>query len=137
MKGYAIYDKSTGRIRRVMSDNLESAKLQCQSGDLGYARCNMGDGGATHYVGPDTGRKRKRPATECHVDRSDVSADGITPVTLSGMADDTHIRVDGLISGEMTTSGTDTLTFTNPGRYTVTATAPFPAKSKTLTVLAL
>ncbi|MES1927564.1 hypothetical protein [Salinisphaera sp. T31B1] len=53
------------------------------------------------------------------------------------MRDDTQIDVAGPEPQQMTATGSAQLTFSAPGRYRITATAPFPALPKTITIQAL
>jgi len=88
----------------------------------------------THYIEADQKTATQRPASQVTASATTVPADGSSTITLSGMANNTTVTIDGPDTAIFTTStdnASENLTFAIPGTYAVTAQAPFPAKPKT------
>lgn len=132
-KTHAIANRK-GQIDRIVSlPDIFDPAAQCEDGETAYP---VGDNvrDDTHYIKLSTGKANKRPATPCTLSRTEVPADGKTPVKLSQMRPDTHVKITGPVSAEAIMSGADSITFSVPGQYTLTATAPFPARPREITI---
>jgi hypothetical protein len=92
------------------------------SDDTDRTRCFV------EYSGEGVASIRERPDTPCITSGNHAVADGTDAVTLSDLPPGTEASITGPITESVIVNdGELHLTFTQPGRYVVTATAPFPA----------
>ena len=130
---HAIYKNGDTNIDRCVEGPESWAKNQCAS-DESIEPITDGGSSSTHFIKESTGRPNLRDMTPCTPSRTELPADGITTLTLSQMRADTQVTIDGPTTDSFTASGSETLTFIMPGVYTITATAPFPARPKEMTI---
>jgi len=134
MNWYAIYDSISGKIKlSVTSFDDDEADNNCQEGQSAAftgERFPSGD----YYINTETLRPNLRDSTPCVASTTQLAADGTASLTLSQMRADTQVTIDGPTTDSFTASGSETLTFIMPGVYTITATAPFPARPKEMTI---
>ena len=133
MNRYAIYSDTNGRIVMDFQGPEDQAAVQCDEGQS-YVAVAIRATDSTHYINPETGKPNKRQPSPCTPSRTEVPADGTTHVTLSQMREGTQVRIRGPVNDDFTASGSEQITFAVPGTYTITATASFPALSKTVTI---
>lgn len=142
MTRYALYssaevENGAFRIASMASCDEASVALETQDPEESYDRyAEVGPSvrDDSHYIDAATGNARPRPKTPCIASATTVAADGESTITLADMADDTQIAIAGPVPDALTVSGSVELTFTRPGQYTITATAPFPARPREITI---
>ena len=132
---HAIYVEDGGvwRIRRMILGPESFASAQCREGE-GITPLTQPADPRNYYINPETGKPNKRTLSSCTPSRAEVPADGTTHVTLSQLHDGTQISIRGPVNDDFTASGSEQITFAVPGRYTITATAGFPALPKRITI---
>ena len=126
MHAICVETGSVWRIRRTVMGPADFAEAQCDEGEH-IALVDRSVDPRTYYINPETGKPNKRQPSPCTPSRTEVPADGATHVTLSQMREGTQVNIRGPVNDDFTASGSDQITFAVPGRYTITATAAFPA----------
>ena len=132
---FAIYD-SDGRIDRMVISRSEiRAKNQIGENEQ-ICRVRADTSNDSHYIKITTRKANQRPRTPVQSSRSSVPADDTTELALSKLRPGTRIDVQGPIAMQIDSpsGGTERLTFARPGRYTLTATAPWPAQPRELVI---
>ena len=140
----SIFNRATGQIpasididdftsESIIDEIAESYKNEVDS----VVKTSDTVSGTTHYINIETGLANLRDMSPCTPSTLTVPADGATPITLSQMREGTELVIEGPKPRSMTAGGSVKLTFDTPGDYRVTATAPFPALPKTITITVL
>lgn len=139
---FAICDPMNGdyKIRSIFGGTTDQSVVdhQCTGDQKAFAVADQVND-LSYYVKASTGKANLRDTTPCTPSATSVPADGTTALTLSQMRDGTTLAIRGPVSSDLTSSGDNAsyaLTFTTPGDYTITATAPFPARPKTIHITA-
>lgn len=136
INNYAVCDAASGAINRNVTGTELCARAQCGDDETLMLDGETQSSPARHYMSPETGRRNARPATPCVLSRETLPADGTAELALSRLRPGTTINVAGPVTMQIDSpsGGTERLTFTRPGRYTVTATAPWPARPHEITI---
>lgn len=138
---YAIYNSTTGEIAKIIGGDptITEAKKETSAGQSLYAANDQVIDDLTHYIDTSgtTPTPQPRTQTACTASATTVSADGVSTITLSGLAANTQIDIQGPVASSFTNSAaSEDLTFGAAGEYTITATAPFPALPNEIKVTA-